>query len=226
MQLDFAAPPPTSTSQPKGMASAFSVLLHGLVLVAALCGFWPKTAVPVIPPAMVVEVVLDRPPPVLPVVQDVPAPPPTAAAPLSRPHPHPHPAKASLPQTISPTTTAAAVPLAPPSVPAPSSPEPAAAVPAAAKAAVDLHRYLPGIQQRVQARVVYPRLSLRRGEQGVVKVNAELLADGSLAEVSAADQEISPRLREAALQAVKDAAPFPQMEDNVKVIIPVVFQIR
>ena len=98
--------------------------------------------------------------------------------------------------------------------------------PIAERVSVDPAIYLPGIKDRVQSMAVYPPLSLRRGEHGIVHVKAILAADGSVVDVSADDEDISGRLRNAALKAVQDAAPFPPMSALVKVTIPVVFEIR
>jgi protein TonB len=91
--------------------------------------------------------------------------------------------------------------------------------------------YLAGIKDRVQDKVIYPSLSLRRGETGIVHVQTFLFRDGQVKEALAEDDGISNRLKEAAIKAVKDASPYPHLPDAVpgepvKVTIPVVFEIR
>ena len=244
--LSFLPERPTSTSGRRGVASSASLVLHVVVLAAALSGIWPKYVPPEVPPDMVVEVVLDEPPPPPP-----PPPPPEPQPlkpepqPVTPPKPVPVPPKAApqvkqqapIPQATTPSPDADAqpipAPVAPPT-PAPIQEERTVQPPPTVRPAADpevTKVYLSGIKGRVQDKVVYPSLSLKRGEQGTVHVHTSLSRDGAVVDVSADEDGVSSRLRDAAVKAVKDAAPFPPMPDSVpgnpvQVTIPVVFEIR
>ena len=216
---------PLTAGGKRGLPSALSLLAHGLLLALVLSGVLTPPSPPPIPQAMVVELVAASPPPqpvapqVIPQPQSVPVP---AAAPAVHRSSAPRPLKSAPAAPAPVTANADAAPPATPVVPAPAAP---VAAPVAAPA-FDARQYLPGIKERVQSHVVYPPLSLRRGEQGTITVIATLAADGSVADVRVPDETVSLRLREAAVRAVQDAAPFPTMVEQVKVTIPVVFQIR
>ena len=236
------APPTTSTGR-KGMASAVSMSVHAAVVLLAISGVLPKAPIAVVPPDMVVEVVLEPPPP--PPPPPVPQPEQAVQQPVTPQPVVPKPPKvaplvkaAPIARETTPSPDADAVPLPAPVVPTPAQPvaeerfvQP---TPPVTKPVLDPEGtkiYLSGIKGRVQDRVVYPSLSLKRGEQGTVHVHTSLSRDGAVVDVSADEEGNSPRLREAAIKAVKDAAPFPQMPesvpgDPVKITIPVVFEIK
>lgn len=236
-QLPFLPNQPTTTGR-RGVGSGLSVLVHAVVLALAFSGLLSPSAVVEPPPAMVVDVVLDKPPPppALPVQQVLP-PPPIAPVRAAKPVPVKAPAavkpasKASrLSETAPPVAAEAAAPAPAQSPAAVAAPVSAPLPPVAAapdRSSVDPAIYLPGIKDRVQSMVVYPPLALRRGEHGVVHVKATLGPDGAVLDVSADENdEVSGRLRNAAIKAVQDSAPFPQMANTVKVTIPVIFEIR
>ncbi len=235
LKSDF---PTTLAGRRTGMASMLSILLHGAVIAAALSGLWPKAEPPKPPPEMVVEVVLEPPPPPMvspppepqvkpqPVVRQLPAP----TKPIARVKPAP------VPMATTPSPDAAAQEVAPPPPPVATSEK--TATPESpvrdTRPYVDPELtkiYLAGIVDRVKDRLVYPSLSLRRGEEGTVHVQTFLSRDGQVKDVSAEDETVSGRLRDAAIKAVKDAAPYPHLPesvpgDPVKVTIPVVFALR
>jgi len=225
--------PPTTTDGRRGVASTASILVHVAILAAALSGFWPKYNPPVVPPDMVVEMVIEPPPP-----PPEPEHPKALPQPLTPPQPTQLPPPKAMPrvkptvvpQTTTPSPDADALPAPAPvaQIPAPVVEEKVAQPPPppVAKAAFDPRQYLPGIKERVQSKVVYPTLSLKRGEQGTVNVKAILSPDGSVEDATADEDSNSGRLREAAIKAVKDGAPYPHMVETVKVTIPVVFEIR
>jgi protein TonB len=96
-----------------------------------------------------------------------------------------------------------------PPAPAPVLPPPAAqpVTPAPDPALEDGYRTR--IRQAVDAHKHYPRMARRLGEEGRVVVAFTVEADGRLAEVRVVESSGSELLDEAALQAVRDAAPFP-----------------
>jgi TonB family protein len=93
----------------------------------------------------------------------------------------------------------------------------------------EIGRYLTDIQGKVATHLHYPPQALRRGEQGVVHVRLTLSQRGDLLDAST-DAEAAPRLRDAALQAVRDSTPFPPPPSTVapqaKLVVPVIFTIQ
>lgn len=69
--------------------------------------------------------------------------------------------------------------------------------------------YILRLHDLVSARKAYPPQSLRQGEQGTVHLRITIAADGALIDITAKDEDAPPRLKRAAIQAVRDAAPFP-----------------
>ena len=226
--MPFMAEPPTTIPARRGVASGLSLAVHVSVALVAISGIWSQHHDVPLPPEMVVEVVLDHPPPPKPAVVQPPAPLPKQVAAPPKPVrvQSPHPLQR---QTVV-TPDARSEPAAElePAATSVSSPAPVAspAPPVAAKAAFDPRQYLPGIKDKVQSQAVYPPMSLRRGEQGPIHVDTVLAADGTVVEATSRDESFSQRLRDAAIKAVRDAAPFPPMAESVKVTIPVVFEIR
>jgi protein TonB len=90
--------------------------------------------------------------------------------------------------------------------------------------------YVRALRQRVQDRLVYPQLALRRRVQGAVELELELDAAGRLVNVGALDRDGAAVLREAAVRAVRDATPFPfpaHLAPRALLIrLPVVFELR
>lgn len=142
--------------------------------------------------------------------ETAPAPPPRVHAPprppRATPARAPEPAEISLPQTPPATDTH------PPSDVHPA-PEPAAAqAPLASLAAPTTAPALPATETLIEARYdaaylhnpppTYPALARRRGEEGQVVLRVRVLADGRAAEVEVAQSSNSPRLDQAARQAV------------------------
>lgn len=241
--LPLLPAPPTTVAGRRGVASAVSMSVHVAVVLIAISGILPKATIPVVPPDMVVEVVLEPPPP--------PPPPPPPEPQQALPQPvvpqpvAPRPPKAvpqvkaaPIPTQTTPSPDANAVPLPAPVAPAPAAPvaeeqtyQPPPQVSKPVSDPEGTKIYLSGIKGRVQEKVVYPTLSLKRGEQGTVHVHTSLSRDGTVVDISAEEEGNSLRLREAAIKAIKDAAPFPPMPDGVpgdpvKITIPVVFEIK
>jgi len=87
--------------------------------------------------------------------------------------------------------------------------------------------FVRALRQRIQERLEYPRLAVRRGLEGTVEIELHLGPDGRVAEVRAEGAEL---LREAAIRAVRDATPFPFPPDLVPrpllIRLPVRFELR
>jgi protein TonB len=90
--------------------------------------------------------------------------------------------------------------------------------------------YVRALRERVQARLVYPWLAVRRGQQGTVEVDVHVNRQGRLADVRVVGGPGHDVLRAAAVRAVQDAAPFPFPEGlparPLVVRLPVVFRLR
>lgn len=168
---------------------------------------------------------VQEPPPPQAIPEPVPEPPPP---PVERPTPKPAPAKpkpsppkVAPPRPSEPVAPAEAVrPPVQATVPAPPAPVPAAPalaavpMPPAPDPALEAS-YRDRIRQAVDAHKHYPRMARRLGVEGRVVLAFTLRDDGRLAEVHVAESSGSELLDEAALQAVRDAAPFPPFPDGI-----------
>ena len=190
-----------------------------------------QLAEPVIePPPQVEPEPVVEPPPVIPEPVPEPAPVVKPKPPVSKPEPQvktenkPKPKPENRPENK------------PESKPAPDQPAPsvveaqaetqiqpvaapvlAVAVPENAAALADAEAdYKARVRQAVDAHKHYPRLSRRMMEQGKVVVEFSVDASGAVSGVQIKQSSGSERLDEAALQAVRDAAPFPPFPDEVK----------
>jgi len=224
------------------LSTGLSLLLHAGLLIGISLLTWPH-APPPETVAVTVEMVAALPEPAAPAVTEAqpPAPPVKAkpevpavpVAPPPKPHPvvarhsPPPPAVAAAP--TAPASDVSPTPVAPPAnTPTVTAEQPPPIAPAAP--AVSPAAYLADIQSKVAAHLRYPPQALRRGEQGVVHVHLTLSRSGDLLAAST-DDEATPRLREAALQAVRDCTPFPPlpMEPSTQqamLVVPVVFTIQ
>ena len=87
------------------------------------------------------------------------------------------------------------------------------------------------IQRRIEDVKEYPKSSEKSGRQGVLKVQFTILKDGQLDNVSLLTKTEYPELNQAAMAAVKRAAPFAGIPDSImkqslKVVLPIRFQIK
>ncbi|MGD9888640.1 MAG: TonB family protein [Halothiobacillaceae bacterium] len=76
--------------------------------------------------------------------------------------------------------------------------------------------YKARVRSKVDAHKHYPKMARRNGEEGKVVVEFSLDASGAVSNVQIKQSSGSERLDEAAVQAVRDAAPFPPFPDEVK----------
>jgi protein TonB len=85
-------------------------------------------------------------------------------------------------------------------------------------------------RRRIQERLRYPALAVRRGLQGTVELEVRLDAAGRLLAVESTGREVASLLRDSAIQAVRDATPFPLgpgLERRALTIrLPIVFELR
>jgi protein TonB len=74
--------------------------------------------------------------------------------------------------------------------------------------------------------LVYPSLARRRGWEGVVRLSFTLFADGTLAGLAVVASSGHDLLDQAALAAVRAAAPFPAPGVDVRVTLPLQFRLQ
>ncbi len=232
-------------------AGGLSLGLHVSMLAAVLWGI-PPAAPPPIPtqPPVIMAIDLFPPAELAPKPDPPPESPPAPTAkppvsvkpPVTAPAPAPiRPRLAKIRPTASAQETSlagdavmasSAPPQSPPHPPGPSQPQdsaPVAAPLSAAPAPKDsLDGYLSHVSLRIKSRLVYPRLSLARGEQGIIQIRALVDAHGMVADISVVGT--GPALLcQAAEQAVRDSAPFPppppDLGERVALIIPVRFDL-
>lgn len=90
--------------------------------------------------------------------------------------------------------------------------------------------YVRALRQRIQDRLVYPWMAVRRGQQGVVELEVRLGPEGRLVGVEVVAGPTAEALRRAAVAAVRGSAPFPfppGVEGRPLVIrLPVEFRLR
>jgi TonB family protein len=90
--------------------------------------------------------------------------------------------------------------------------------------------YVRALRRRIQERLIYPQLAIRRRVEGAVELELELDAAGRLVSVGPVDRAGAAVLREAAVRAVRDATPFPFPADvaprALLIRLPVVFELR
>jgi protein TonB len=82
------------------------------------------------------------------------------------------------------------------------------------------------ISRRVRSKLVYPVQARRTGVGGIVEVLFILNTDGSVSGVSVKKSAGAEMLDEAAIAAIKSAAPFRAPPVSTKLLIPVVFNLR
>jgi len=90
--------------------------------------------------------------------------------------------------------------------------------------------YVRALRQRIQDRLVYPSVAVRRNQQGVVELELHLGADGRLVAVEVVAGVSAETLRGAAVSAVRGSAPFPLPPGlaprPLVVRLPVEFRLR
>ncbi|MDR2659320.1 MAG: TonB family protein [Spirochaetaceae bacterium] len=82
------------------------------------------------------------------------------------------------------------------------------------------------ISRRVRSKLVYPAQARRTGLDGAVEILFTLGADGGVSGISVKKSAGSEMLDEAAIAAIKSAAPFRPPPVSIKLLLPVVFNLR
>ncbi len=87
------------------------------------------------------------------------------------------------------------------------------------------------IQRRIEDAKEYPKGSEKSGRQGVLKVQFTILKNGQLGNVSLLTKTDYPELNQAAMAAVKRAAPFAGIPDSImgqslRFIVPIKFKVN
>lgn len=152
----------------------------------------------------------------------VPAPEPDAveAMPVLMPEPHPEPPRANPAEERTPEPKLAPNP--------PPPPQDDLAFP---ESRPDQSALVSSVRNGIDAAKRYPRLARQAGFQGRTLLKFKLLRSGDVAELNVLESSGYEILDEAALSAVRRAAPFPGEGSKVsgqwiEVILPVVFQLR
>lgn len=181
------------------------------------------------PPEPIPQDVTTPPPPeppapveAVPEPSPVPAPKPLPKAevkPAPKPAVPPKPREKTTPRAAQPVSEAPAHEATPVAAAQETPPAPAviaapAPAPVTDMAAEDAYKAL--LRGRIDAHKRYPPLSRRMGEEGTVVVSFRLNADGEISQLSVVKGSGSERLDEAALEAVRQAAPFPPFPEGVK----------
>jgi protein TonB len=82
------------------------------------------------------------------------------------------------------------------------------------------------IQRRIRDALRYPALARREGIQGAVQVAFIIHTDGSLSSLKLRKSSGYEVLDQAALEAVRKAAPFRKPPEEAKLVLPVTFTLR
>lgn len=94
----------------------------------------------------------------------------------------------------------------------------------------EYERYVRDLRRRIQERLRYPGLAVRQGLGGTVELEVRLDASGRLIGVAALGPAPAWVLREAAVEAVREATPFPFPPGldarPLTIRLPIVFEIR
>jgi protein TonB len=90
--------------------------------------------------------------------------------------------------------------------------------------------YVRALRRRIEERLAYPALAVRRGVQGTVELEVQLDAAGRLTAVAEVGREGHGLLGEAAIRAVRDATPFPfppgLAPRALTIRLPIVFELQ
>jgi len=94
-----------------------------------------------------------------------------------------------------------------------------------------LSRYITRVRTRIERRKYYPASSRRLKEEGTVTVSFQLTPTGDLTSLSVAGSSGFPNLDDAALDAVRNASPYPPFPDALKTSllslrVPITFELQ
>ena len=82
-----------------------------------------------------------------------------------------------------------------------------------------------GIRDGIQRRIAYPAMARRMGWEGKVVVAFLLLPDGSVRDIRVVQGSGHPVLDRGAVDAVRNASPFPRPPAEAKIVTPVVYRL-
>ena len=94
-----------------------------------------------------------------------------------------------------------------------------------------LSRYIARVRTRIERRKYYPASSRRMKEEGTVTVSFQLTPTGNLVTLSVDSSSGFPDLDDAALDAVRNASPYPPFPDALKATrlalrVPITFELQ
>ena len=82
-----------------------------------------------------------------------------------------------------------------------------------------------GIRDGIQRRIAYPAMAQRMGWEGKVVVAFLLLPDGSVRDIRVVQGSGHPVLDRGAVDAVRNASPFPRPPAEAEIVTPVVYRL-
>lgn len=81
------------------------------------------------------------------------------------------------------------------------------------------------IRDAIQSAIAYPATARRMGWEGEVVVSFHLLSDGSVRDVRVVQGSGHAALDRGAIDAVRNASPFPRSAVEAEIITPVVYRL-
>jgi protein TonB len=82
------------------------------------------------------------------------------------------------------------------------------------------------IRDMIQKKVVYPTIARKRGWEGKVTVSFVIFSDGLTKNLRVMKSSSVEVLDRSAMEAVKDASPFPKPPAEAQIIIPIVYKLN
>ena len=94
-----------------------------------------------------------------------------------------------------------------------------------------LQGYSQGVQRKIAGKKKYPKKAKREGRQGELMVQFTVLKSGDIRDLFLVSKTPYEELNEAALKAVRRAAPFPSLpneiwQDFLELVLPFKFEIN
>jgi protein TonB len=81
------------------------------------------------------------------------------------------------------------------------------------------------IRDAIQGAIAYPTVARKMGWEGKVVVAFQLLSDGSVRDVRVVEGSGHAALDRGAIDAVRNASPFPRSPVKAEIITPVVYRL-
>jgi protein TonB len=82
------------------------------------------------------------------------------------------------------------------------------------------------IRDMINKKVTYPAEARQKGLEGKVKLSFIILQDGSVKGIHLMKGSGYPVLDNSAVEAVKNASPFPRPPAEAQILIPIVYQLH